>query len=354
MYPVPRRRREPLRPAGDGAVGARAASRRAAASSRTSRRAQPLSRPGATSTCCGSRSTSTRSAARAQLYRYLRAVFDADYPPTSLHRLLARLPRAARASAAGRSCSSLTTNYDDLVERALADGGRAVRRRLVRGEARRRSQGCFLHRRPTARSIAIERPNKYAGLALDGAAGRFSSCTAAIDRADPKRRQLRRHRGQLHRLPLRRRRRRADPDRAARADDRQPLPLPRLLDARLEPARDPQPDLGRRSSSTVKSWAVQREPADPRRARSRRRSGATAATSTLALRRAEGVRRAARARALRRGPRMTDDAAADTPPPPRPRAPYVGLVPYGEEDAGFFFGRDEDGGSSPPTCARRG
>ena len=29
-------------------------------------------------------------------YRYLRAVFDTDYPPTSLHRFIARLPALLR------------------------------------------------------------------------------------------------------------------------------------------------------------------------------------------------------------------------------------------------------------------
>ena len=38
--------------------------------------------------------------------------------------------------------------------------------------------------------------------------------------------------------------RRADPLPAHGADGGQPLPFPRLLDARLEPAGDPEPDLG--------------------------------------------------------------------------------------------------------------
>ena len=42
----------------------------------------------------------------------------------------------------------------------------------------------------------------------------------------------------------------------------EPLPLPRLLDARLEPACDPEANLGRAASSPLKSWAVQRAPAD--------------------------------------------------------------------------------------------
>ncbi len=69
------------------------------------------------------------------LYEKLHDVFDADYPPSSLHRLLARLPALLRER--GREqLLVLTTNYDDLVERAFAGCRRAVRRRLVRGEAR--------------------------------------------------------------------------------------------------------------------------------------------------------------------------------------------------------------------------
>jgi hypothetical protein len=100
----------------------------------------------------------------AQLYRYLHAVFDADYPPTSLHRLLARLPALLRER--GRSqLVVLTTNYDDLVERALADAGEAFD--VVWYEAKPGPlQGRFLHRPPDGPVVEIELPNKYTGLAL--------------------------------------------------------------------------------------------------------------------------------------------------------------------------------------------
>lgn len=40
---------------------------------------------------------------------------------------------------------------------------------------------------------------------------------------------------------------------------------------------------------------------------------------------------------------MTETAGPEPPvSPSRAETPYVGLVPYGEEDAGFFFGRDEE------------
>ena len=40
---------------------------------------------------------------------------------------------------------------------------------------------------------------------------------------------------------------------------------------------------------------------------------------------------------------MTETAGSEPPvPPPPPETPYVGLVPYREEDAAFFFGRDDE------------
>jgi hypothetical protein len=119
-----------------------------------------------------------------QLYRYLHAVFDADYPPSSLHRLLARLPALLRER--GKPpLLVLTTNYDDLVERALADVGEPFD--VVWYEAKRGPlQGRFLHRPPDGRVVAIERPNKYTGLAL---AERpvVLKLHGAIDRDDSKR-----------------------------------------------------------------------------------------------------------------------------------------------------------------------
>ena len=70
-----------------------------------------------------------------RLYRYIHAVFDVDYPPSSLHRMLARVPAVLRAAGMPQLVV-LTTNYDDLVERALRDAGEAVDVDLVRGEAR--------------------------------------------------------------------------------------------------------------------------------------------------------------------------------------------------------------------------
>ena len=131
---------------------------------------------------------------------------------TTRRRRFTACSRACRrfcASEADSSSLVLTTNYDDLVERALAEAGEPFD--VVWYEAKRGpQQGRFVHRTPSGDVIPIERPNKYTGLAL----AERSRDPEAARRDRPHRceaRQLRDHRGQLHRLPRRRRRRRADP-----------------------------------------------------------------------------------------------------------------------------------------------
>jgi hypothetical protein len=119
-----------------------------------------------------------------QLYRYLHSVFDADYPPTSLHRFLARLPALLRESGQ-RQLLVLTTNYDDLVERALADA--RVSFDVVWYEAKRGPlQGRFWHRAPSGDVEPIELPNKYRGLDLERRPV-VLKLHGAVDRVEPKR-----------------------------------------------------------------------------------------------------------------------------------------------------------------------
>jgi SIR2-like domain len=99
-----------------------------------------------------------------QLYRYLRAVLDADYPPTSLHRLLAGLPPLLRERGSPQQLI-LTTNYDDALETAFADRGEEYD--LVWYEAKKGSHlGKFIHRPPGGEATSIDRPNEYADLSL--------------------------------------------------------------------------------------------------------------------------------------------------------------------------------------------
>jgi len=98
-----------------------------------------------------------------ELYLYLREVFDSEYSPTSLHRLLARTAKAL-ADGGLPQLLVVTTNYDDLVERALADEG--LDYDVVWYEAKQNagSRGRFVHRAPGAKPKVIPKPNKYTGL----------------------------------------------------------------------------------------------------------------------------------------------------------------------------------------------
>jgi len=78
------------------------------------------------------------------LYRYLRTIFDVDYPPNSLHRFLARIPAFLRERGAPQLLA-ITTNYDDLLERALR--ARGVPFDLVAYQAVGEYVGSFLHYR---------------------------------------------------------------------------------------------------------------------------------------------------------------------------------------------------------------
>jgi hypothetical protein len=92
------------------------------------------------------------------LYEQLHSVFDADYPPTSLHRLLARVPAILRER--GREqLLVLTTNYDDLIERALEQAGEPFD--VVWYEAKAGPyHGRFMHRPPDGEVVPIEIANK--------------------------------------------------------------------------------------------------------------------------------------------------------------------------------------------------
>jgi len=101
-----------------------------------------------------------------ELYLFLHEIFGLDYQPTSLHRLLARSARLL-AETGKPQLLAVTTNYDDLLERALADEG--LEFDVVWYEAKHNSaaHGRFLHRAPGKKAKAIARPNKYAGLPIE-------------------------------------------------------------------------------------------------------------------------------------------------------------------------------------------
>jgi SIR2-like domain len=101
-----------------------------------------------------------------ELYRYLREVFGAEYPPTSLHRLLARVAR--HLTGAGlRQLLTVTTNYDDLLEKALEEEG--LEFDVVWYEAKQNSveRGKFLHRPPGGEPVVVAVGNDYKGLPME-------------------------------------------------------------------------------------------------------------------------------------------------------------------------------------------
>jgi hypothetical protein len=98
-----------------------------------------------------------------ELYLYLHEVFDSEYAPTSLHRLLARLAR--RLGDSGKpQLLAVTSNYDDLLERAFVEEGLEFDLVWYEAKLNASARGRFVHRAPGGRPTAITRPNKYTGV----------------------------------------------------------------------------------------------------------------------------------------------------------------------------------------------
>jgi hypothetical protein len=114
------------------------------------------------------------------LYDRLHEMFDADYPPTRLHRYLASLSRRMRESAAPECMLIVTTNYDDSLERAFTEKGEPYD--LVTYIAWGQHRGCFQHTRPDGTNTIIDRPNEYIDVGLDKRAV-IAKVHGAVDRA---------------------------------------------------------------------------------------------------------------------------------------------------------------------------
>jgi hypothetical protein len=94
------------------------------------------------------------------LYTELRELLDANYPPTAVHDLLAELPELrAACQQAEPPGLIITTNYDDLLERALRSHG--VPFDLVCYQAAGKRTGSFLHYPHGEQPVLIEVPNQY-------------------------------------------------------------------------------------------------------------------------------------------------------------------------------------------------
>lgn len=99
------------------------------------------------------------------LYDKLHELFDADYPPSRLHELLASLPRRLGLADRRRFQLIMTTNYDDALERAFRAAGEAFD--LVWYVAETEDRGKFLHLPPDGEPRLIARPNEYDELSLE-------------------------------------------------------------------------------------------------------------------------------------------------------------------------------------------
>jgi hypothetical protein len=99
-------------------------------------------------------------AGRGALYDELQRLFDADYPISTLHEFLAGLPRTLRKKGySPRGQIILTTNYDDVLERAFKQAEEPFDLLTYSSEEQR--SGMFIHRPPNGKPHVIENPNDY-------------------------------------------------------------------------------------------------------------------------------------------------------------------------------------------------
>jgi hypothetical protein len=106
------------------------------------------------------------AAGEGPLYERLRDIFDAEYPPNSVHRFLASLPAALEAKGKGHLHQLvITTNYDDIMERAFREAAEPYD--VVVYMAGGPDRGRFVHCPPDGDRRLIERPNEYTELSTD-------------------------------------------------------------------------------------------------------------------------------------------------------------------------------------------
>ena len=97
------------------------------------------------------------------MYETLHTIFDKDFPATALHRFLARIPEALDKAEEGKPPLIVTTNYDDLMERALDANEQPYD--VVVYMAEGKHEGLFCHATPDGALEPITSPETY--LAVD-------------------------------------------------------------------------------------------------------------------------------------------------------------------------------------------
>jgi SIR2-like domain len=98
------------------------------------------------------------------LYAELHNIFDRDYRPTVMHRVLAKLPAFIEREKRREYPLFVTTNYDDALEEALTEA--RIEFDLLTYIAAGRDRGKFRHHAPDGETTVITLPNKYDAVSL--------------------------------------------------------------------------------------------------------------------------------------------------------------------------------------------
>ncbi len=102
------------------------------------------------------------------LYRHLHKIFSADYPFTSVHEFLAKLPRWLRRKGYPNSYQIIvTTNYDDVLERAFTRFGEPFDVVYYVAVAEKDQRGKFVHVSHKGVQTPIIDSNSYDQLPID-------------------------------------------------------------------------------------------------------------------------------------------------------------------------------------------
>jgi hypothetical protein len=124
-------------------------------------------------------------AGQGELYYELHKLFDVDYPVTAVHHFLATLPAMLRRKGhSPRAQLILTTNYDDVLERAFTEAEEPFD--LLSYSSEEERSGRFIHRPPGGEPRLIETPNEYTGLRSSDRTV-IIKIAGTVDRTDPQR-----------------------------------------------------------------------------------------------------------------------------------------------------------------------
>jgi len=120
-------------------------------------------------------------AGSAALYDKLRTLLDVDAPLTAVHGVLASLPARMRHRAPETAPVFMTTNFDDMLERALDQAREPYH--VIRYQSEGLDRGRWLHVDPSGTSRIVERPNEYG--TLDSASTVIVKLAGSVDRSNP-------------------------------------------------------------------------------------------------------------------------------------------------------------------------